>query len=164
MKTIQLTQGKVALVDDEDFEELIKYKWYASKVKTTNKFYVRRNIKIEGGKQKTVRIHSVIINTPKGLYIDHIDGDGLNNQKSNLRVCSNAENARNRGANLNNTSGYKGVTWHKRMKKWVVQITVDYERKVYRSFSSKEEAYLAYCDACVTLHREFSNVGTLSTV
>ena len=90
--------------------------------------------------------------------IDHIDGNPKNNKWSNLRLATNTQNSRNSGKPKNNTSGFKGVSWCKRDKVWRAQI--DANKKVYRlgDFLTKEEAYKAYCKACLKYHGEFNNL------
>lgn len=106
MKYIELTQGKRAIVDDEDFEWLNRWKWRASK--DHYGFYAIRTIK-KKGKTTTVLMHRIIIKVPPNLQTDHRNGNGLDNQKSNLRACTQAQNTHNRGARKNVTSRYKGV-------------------------------------------------------
>ena len=91
--------------------------------------------------------------------IDHIDGDGLNNRLENLRQATRSENCWNRGAQSTNTSGYKGVCWHKNRNKWVASITADGRQKHLGYFKTPELAYAAYCDAAVILHGDFANFG-----
>jgi hypothetical protein len=156
MKEIPLTKGKKALVDDSDFEELSKYKWCSAK--KGNTFYAVRNTSIVNGKQHTIYMHKVIMNTQKGMDTDHRDGDGLNNQRENLRVCTRLENIRNRGRHKRNTSGYKGVSWYKSTKKWMAQICVNNKHVYLGYFKEKEEAYMVYCEAAKKYHGEFANV------
>jgi hypothetical protein len=115
MKKIPLSQGQYTLVDDGDFEWLSKRKWYASK--DYNTFYALREVQ-KNYKSKNLLMHREIMKAPKGMQVDHIDGNGLNNQKSNLRLCTPAQNQRNRRLNKNNTSGYRGVCWFKDHAKW----------------------------------------------
>jgi hypothetical protein len=89
MKRIKLTQGKYALVDDEDFESLNKYKWYF------HQGYAIRNTKMKFGKRTTIFMHRIITNCPKGKDVDHINMNGLNNQKYNMRVCKRSQNITN---------------------------------------------------------------------
>lgn len=104
MKEIKLTKGKVALVDDDDFEHLSQFKWH-----TQQNGYACRVVKING-KRKGIVMHRVIMNTPDGMETDHIDHNKLNNQKSNLRVCDRLQNLRNRRKHRNSKhSKYKGV-------------------------------------------------------
>ena len=106
MKTIQLTQGQFALVDDEDYDFLMQWKWQAHKDKST--YYATR---VEYGKniKKGIKMHRVIMNTPRNMETDHKDRNGLNNQKYNLRICTRGQNqtnkrnwgkSKNKGVNL----------------------------------------------------------------
>lgn len=158
MKEIKLTQGKVTLVDDDDYEWLSKNKWCVHK-KTKGGFYAQRGVSRKAqGKKRVVMMHRVIMDAPKGMSVDHIDGDGLNNQRSNLRICTQSENSRNRGATSINKSGFKGVSWKKTNKKWQVTIGFNAKRKYLGLFTTKEEAYKAYCDACLELHGQFARL------
>ncbi len=119
-KEIQLTQGKVAIVDDEDFEYLNQWKWYANN--NNGKFYVRKRFLLSNGKVSKVLMHRFIMKPNKDMVIDHLDGNPLNNQKTNLRICTQSENNKNRNCNINNRSGFKGVYWFERAKKWRTHI------------------------------------------
>lgn len=139
MKEIKLTQGKISLVDDEYYEELSKYKWYANKNKNT--FYAMRN-QIINGKSKTIMMHRQITNNNSNFVTDHIDGNGLNNQKSNLRIVTNRQNSQNR-KNIIKSSKYVGVYWDKISNKWKSQIRIN--KKIYiGSFDTELEAHNAY--------------------
>ena len=119
MKTILLTQNKVALVDDEDYERLNQYKWYAKR--EGNTWYVTRGSKKldDKGKQKLIRMHREIMNAPKGVPVDHKNGNGLDNQKYNLRLATNQQNQFNRkNPQSNNKLGIKGVRWDGKLKKF----------------------------------------------
>ena len=155
MKKIELTKGKVALVDDDDFDELSKHKWCVSK--DGNNFYAIRSIKIDG-KKRTVKMHRVIMQTPKGMDTDHIDHDGLDNRKENLRICTHTENLMNTGKYKNNVSGYKGVSWDNSRSKWKSQIKFNKKIIILGRFTDKEEAYKAYCEAAKKYHGEFNNL------
>ncbi len=153
MKRIPLTQGKFALVDDVDFEKLSKYKWHAAKHRNT--YYARRKCK---SMNYPVRMHREIMGLiyKDGKQTDHRDGNGLNNQKYNLRICSNAENARNAVKQANNTSGYKGVTWNKPSKKWMAQIESGGKDYNLGRFIDKTEAAKAYDAKAKELFGEFA--------
>ncbi len=114
MKEIKLTQGKVAIVDDEDFEYLNQWKWFYCR-------YAKRTYR-EGESNRVIgikrpklyeRMHRVIVKCPEGLFVDHIDGNPLNNQKSNLRICTLIENSKNRKSKTGSTSDYLGVSLRK---------------------------------------------------
>jgi hypothetical protein len=123
MKQIPLTQGRIALVDDEDFDKLNNYKWRAHCHKGQDKtFYARRNLPREPGKsRKMEHMHRVILCIPDEYETDHIDRNGLNNQKGNLRIVTHRENCRNR---ITATSRYVGVSFHKSSKKWRASISI----------------------------------------
>jgi hypothetical protein len=90
--------------------------------------------------------------------IDHIDGDGLNNCRSNLRAATVAQNQQNRGKPKNNSSGFKGVGWHKKTSKWRAYIRVQRVQRHLGFFNTKEEAAEAYRQAAEKIHKEYANV------
>lgn len=93
---------------------------------------------------------------PDGMQIDHIDGDKLNNRIENLRLATHSQNQHNRGAYSSNTSGMKGVYWHKSHEKWSSAIRIDGALKHLGLFDTKELAHIAYCEAAKRLHGEFA--------
>ena len=156
MKEIKLTQGKVTLVDDEDFEVLNQFKWCAAK--RGNAFYAERTIMV-GEKKECVLMHCVILNR-KG--IDHRDHDGLNNQKGNLRFCTVSENAMNNRKRENTSSIYKGVHFHKRDKKWLASIKINGKTIHLGYFASETDAALAYNKKAIELFCEFANLNIIN--
>lgn len=155
MKLIPLTQGKKAMVDDEDFERLSAFKWYAWKVpNTVNKFYARRNGKHKNGKQFTILLHHAVMRSLQ--MFDHHDRNGLNNQKHNLRASTEMQNKHNASKRRDNSSGFKGVHWHKASKKWCVGIGLDGKRIELGFFTNKRKAAEAYRQASLKYHGEFS--------
>jgi len=134
MREIKLTQGKVAFVDDEDFEELNKFKWYAHKHRNT--YYALRGFPIR------FTMHRELIFVPQGLITDHIDGNGLNNQKSNLRAVTNRVNGQN--LHIKKTSQFPGVYWDKTKQKWKSRIKIKGVLKYIGDFKNEEEAATAY--------------------
>lgn len=136
MKKIPLTQGKFAIVDDEDFEFLSQWKWWT--LKSGNTFYAIRR-----SKNATILMHRVIIGAKPKKTVDHVNGNGLDNRKENIREVSNSENAMNRTLNSNNSSGTTGVSFHKKSKKFRATITVNKKSIHLGTFSSIEEAVIA---------------------
>jgi hypothetical protein len=116
-KEIQLSRGKVALVDDDDFEYLNQYYWNALNP-VPGYYYAARTVR--GG---TILMHREILNAPKSVLVDHVDGNGLNNQKYNLRTADHTINALNRRKNSNNKSGHRNVCWI--LDAWRVQLAVN---------------------------------------
>lgn len=157
MKTIPLTQGKVALVDDEDYEALAAHKWCAHKNRS-GRFYATRSKPRGTGVRGVIRMHAVVARTPAGMDTDHVDGDSLNNRRENLRVCTRAENMANRGKNKNNTSGFKGVFRFAQNRKspWVAQIQKGGQSTYLGYFPTAEAAARAYDEAARSLHGEFA--------
>jgi hypothetical protein len=111
MKRIRLTQNKYALVDDADYHRLSKFRWHVRR-DSSGTYYAGRQepTGLKSPRQITVRMHRFIVSAKPGTEVDHRDGNGLNNCRSNLRVTDKIGNQRNRGKQKNNSSGYKGVT------------------------------------------------------
>jgi|ERR1035437_121533 hypothetical protein len=153
MKEIQLTKGQVAEVDDRDFEWLNRWKWQAQQTRQGTFYAVRCS--------GTVYMHRVIMEqTDPKIKVDHEDENGLNNQRRNLRLATQAQNLCNRGPNRNNTSGHKGVTWDKINNKWKAQIVVNRTHINLGRFDDVLEAAAAYNEAAVQHHGEFANTGS----
>ena len=152
MKEIPLSKGKVALVDDEDYEWLSQWKWSCFSDSHAN-YAVRNDYSSE--KIKHLRMHRVITDAPKGMDVAHLDGDGLNNQRSNLRVCTHAQNIQNAKMRSHNKSGYRGVSWYKTRNKWRACIAVNKKFIHLGFFDDKEEAARVYQEAAVKYHGEF---------
>jgi len=159
MKEIKLTQGKFALIDDEDFERVNKFKWYAHKV--SNTFYARRCITING-KCKTQLMHKLIMgDNPQKLDIDHITGDGCNNQKVNLRFCTRSENMMNQRSQVGVSSKYKGVCWFRASKKWRAYIKKEGICIHLGLFASEIEASQSYNVASIKYFGEFAHQNVM---
>ena len=138
MKQIPLTQGKVALVNDEDYDWLNQWKWHAYKNHST--YYAGRNSKPRGN--STIHMHRVILGLTKGdgKITDHINRDGLDNRRANLRVVDYVISNRNHSGRKNNTSGHNGVHWHKQCRKWRAEIKVNSKRIYLGLFSNINDA------------------------
>lgn len=153
-KEIELTKGKVAIVDDEDFEWLSQWKWNCNK-----REYARRKGRVSDGDRcgKYVAMHREIVHCPDGYVVDHIDGNTLNNQKSNLRICTQKDNVRNSSNYSSMMGNYKGVT--KREKSFMVRIGVDFDRIYIGRFSDEIAAANAYNYYAKIYHGEFAKVN-----
>lgn len=154
MKTIPLTKGVDAIVDDEDYMELSKYRWHARE--TPGGFYACRNARRVNGKQVPIMMHSLLCPIPAGMEVDHVDGNPLNNRRNNLRACTRSQNQFNKGRNKNNTSGYKGVSSVQKTGRWRARINVDGKAIYLGSYETKKSAARAYNEACLKYHLEFS--------
>ncbi len=149
MKRIKLTQGKYALVDDSDYEELSKYKWHARYNICTDSFYAMRTSPRRKGKHYGIYMHRQILGLERGgkRQGDHRNHNTLDNRQINLRICTSQQNHRNRKPRSDTTSKYKGIYWNKRDKKWLASITINGEPKYLGCFEQEEKAALAYDDA-----------------
>ncbi len=150
MKTINLSRGLVAVIDDADFESVSQFKWCA-----TVAGYAVRNLKI-GGVKKMQLLHRFITCAPPDKQVDHINMDRLDNRRCNLRVCSNAENNRNKKAHIDSSTGIKGVFWCKRRRKFYSQIMKDGKKKFLGYSDTKEGAAGLYIGASTILHGSFA--------
>lgn len=155
MRRIQLTRGQLALVDEADFLNLSRHKWFCS-VSNGGKMYACRR---ELGTRVFIRMHRQIMRAPIGVQVDHKDGDGLNNRRLNLRLCLNGENPRNIGIPKHNASGYLGVSWKADRGKWQASIKANGKSKHLGYFLDPVEAATAYDGAAIKLHGDFATVN-----
>ena len=130
--------------------------FFGDKAKNRNSgtFYVRTNI-YPNGKRICLPLHRVILNAKKGQVVDHIDGNGLNNRRGNLRITSHTGNCVHKiGLASNNTSGYRGVYWHNRAKKWTVQIMI-YGRKINLGYYTDKQLAIKAAEKGIRSHPEY---------
>jgi hypothetical protein len=151
MKIIKLTQGKEVFVDDEDFEGLSKYKWYAQKSKAT--YYVRRSFINEQGYQINPSMHREITRCPDEMQVDHIDGNGLNNCKSNLRIVTPRQNSQNKHSIKK--SPYVGIYFDENRQRWVAKIAVNNKIKYLGTYKNPLTAHKAYVRALKKINEPF---------
>jgi hypothetical protein len=151
VKRIPLTQGKFAIVDDDDFDRLVGATWRAQKNYST--WYAVSNI-------NNFYMHRLVCNAAQSLVVDHINGNGLDNRKENLRAVSLALNNLNSKMNRNNTSGYRGVVLDKRTGKWSAQLQLCQKGKKQRifigTFPTPEDAHQAYQEEIFKRYGVFS--------
>lgn len=157
MRSIALTREKIALVSNCDYEYLKHWKWYAHHGHASDLWYARNDWFEE--ERRRVFMHAIIAER-MGLKggVDHIDGNGLNNQRSNLRLA-NGNNAKNRKIGTNNKSGYKGVYWRKDRKIWVAAISINGKQIYLVSSPDKKKAALMYNAAALKYHGEFASLN-----
>lgn len=163
MKHICLSQGKVAIVNNSDFVNLSRWKWNALRGRDGKFYAVRTSQKSESPIRKTIYMHRVILGVTRLVEVDHKDGDGLNNKRRNLRTATATQNRRNQGLErCNNTSGFKGVTWHKNRNKWQAQIGMGGRKRkvIYLGlYSAPREAAIAYDLAAKKLYGRFARLN-----
>lgn len=146
MKEIQLTQGKIALIDDEDFDMVSAHKWYYN-----GDGYARSG--------KHVLLHRLILNAKSDEYVDHKNRNGLDCRRDNIRLCTKSENGMNRGLDKDNTSGFKGVTFNRNCKKFQAQIKANGKYFYLGLFDNAEQAGKAYDEAALRLFGKFARTN-----
>jgi hypothetical protein len=160
-KLIPLTKGQYTIVWESDYVWLMKWKWYAHKSPHVKLFYAVRGADV-GGKRRIIPMHRQLLGLAHGdpRKGDHISTrETLDNRGSNLRIASNSESQCNRGIQNNNTSGFKGVSWHSQRNRWRATIKINRVNIYLGLFDTREEAYSAYCYAANKLHGRFANLG-----
>jgi hypothetical protein len=158
---IALNNGYICFVDEIDKRlSAIPWKVYRAKNIAYAKCYLSPT-------QRSESMHRIILSRKlgreleKGEVVDHIDGDGLNNRRSNLRLATVAQNGQNRRLNSNNTSGYKGVYWEKKHRRWHVEIDVNGRTKYIGEFKDLHQAGRAYNEAAKVYHGEFARLNVI---
>jgi AP2 domain/HNH endonuclease len=154
--TMHCTDGTPFTIDDADFELVSPYRWDAQRSLSTRTTYARSRL---GGSRSAVPLHRLLLSPPEGSVVDHIDGNGLNNVRSNLRVCSRSENSFNAQRRKDNTSGFKGVYWHRRIGKWQAEVVAHRKRNHLGYYDTPEQAAEVARAFREKVHGEFANHG-----
>lgn len=153
MQHVPLTKGKETIVDDADYPRLSLFKWHMG----NNGYACRKWI----GPGYETYLHRFLIDAPRGREVDHINGNKLDNRKSNLRLCSTSQNHGNMRKSIVNTSGYKGVIWRRRERKWLAQITFHKKVVFLGYFDNPIDAARAYNAAAVKYFGEFAHLNEI---
>ena len=154
-KTIRLTQGKAAIVDESDFEWLNQWKWFYH-----NGGYAARSI-WENGKNRLLLMHRIILNPPPRMQGDHRNGNRLDNRRCNLRICTRSQQAMNSKKRSGCSSCYKGVMWAADWQKWKAKIKLDGKQRFLGHFDSEQRAARAYNVAARELFGEFARLNII---
>src|SRR3990167_296143 len=158
MKEIPLTNGPIAIVDDEDFEFLNQWQGHSVRGYAPRREYFTE--KKYHYKSRSFRMHRIILNAPDGYEVDHINGNPLDNRKSNIRICTRQQNMRNVKLSTKNTSGYKGVSWSAIGKKWMAYISYGNKKTKYLGYyTDKKDAAYAYDSAAKVMFGEFAKLN-----
>ena len=158
MKTISLTQGKMALIDDEDFDRVSAFKWYYSR-----HGYAVRSAHRADGNPKRIYLHRFVVDAPDDMVVDHMDGNTLNDQRHNLRMCAQSENQRNqRRTKVGQSSKYKGVDWNASRKKWRARIVLDGKSIMLGRYDGEVEAARAYNAAALKYFGAFAALNEVA--
>jgi AP2 domain/HNH endonuclease len=154
MITMHCTDGTPFTIDEEDFEFVSSRAWYSNRSRRAT--YV---ITVDRPSKDRVSLHRLLLDAPEGRMVDHIDGNGLNNTRGNLRLCSAFENQHNTRLRLNNTSGYKGVDWHRRSGRWRARVRVNHKTHHLGLYDTPEQAAEVARAFREKVHGEFANHG-----
>lgn len=144
--------------DEKDAPEVLNHRWRLKKGYAT--FYCVTHI-LKDGKKTTLLMHRMIMKAETDVVVDHRDSNGLNNARSNLRICTNAQNISNRRKNSNNTSGYKGVRWYSETNKWRAEIYANGKLIIGGYFEDKIEAAQRYNELAIHHHGEFAHLNKI---
>lgn len=156
MKEIKLTKGKVALIDDADFEKISKYTWCASETTTKGIFYAKTYINL-----RPVYMHRMLMGiADRNIFVDHIDRNTLNNQSNNLRKCTRGQNRCNSATQGTIDSRYRGVT--KAGTRWRSLISINGKQKELGKFNTEMEAAIAYNLAATKQYGEFATLNNIT--
>jgi hypothetical protein len=154
MKEISLNKGFTTQVDDEDYKYLNQFKWRVAIYNHTS--YARRTLWIKGENRSiSLHMHRVILNVPIGMQVDHIDHNGLNNQKSNIRICTETQNHRNKKPN----GKYRGISWVPKLKKWRAYIFINNRQIWVGAFIDDISAAKARDEAAKEIYGEFATLN-----
>lgn len=148
MIRIKLTRGLFSTIDKRDLVVVASHKWCANKIGRI--FYAVTNIRLASGKKSIATMHRMIMVPPKGLVVDHIDGNGLNNIRSNLRICTRGENASRQQPQVGRSSRFKGVSWYKSRQKWEAYSHFGGSKTNLGHFDKEEDAARAYNEAALS--------------
>lgn len=158
---IELSSGNFVIVDEDDYAHLSQWRWREHTGTATRNKHVGTIGNWRDGRRKDICIfmHREIMNAPLGMDVDHINGDRLDNRKSNLRVCTHAENRRNTKTPTTNKSGYKGVSWCIRDNKWIAFITLNGKSKNLGRYIDIMDAARAYNNAAIKYFGEYARIN-----
>lgn len=162
MRQIELTKNQVTNVCDCHYYLVKGHKWFAMWDKSKRQFVAARNASVKErllGTSSKIYMHRIINNTPPEMQTDHINNDSLDNRCENLRTATASENQHNKSKQANSTSGYKGVVWHPRVKKWQARIKINGKRISLGYFDNKKDAARTRDEASIEYHGKFAKLN-----
>jgi len=161
MKIIQTHTGEKVFVDDGDYDKLKHFKWYLATTKRRDQSYAVRYSHRINKRTFLILMHREIMRAPRGIDVDHRSRNGLDNRRSNLRLCSRTQNQHNQKLRSTSTSGYKGVSWHRLSRKWEGYITIAGKFIYLGLFVNVRDAAEAYNNAARKYFGKFARLNNL---
>ena len=159
MRTIELTKGFVAVVDEEDYDRLTAYRWQVNGRQGKQRRCAVRNVKLSSGANQMIYMHREVLQVPASVQVDHINCDALDNRKANLRPATNSQNNANTRIARTNTSGFKGVSWIARIRKWQARIKVLGSARYLGVYANPEDAARVYDSAAREAFGSFARLN-----
>ena len=157
MKQIPLSRGMLAIVSEEDYPRLAKFNWYARK--NGRRWYACRQVR-QDGKIRQLTMHGCLMKPENGDVVDHVNHNGLDNRRENLRTCKRSQNGWNMQKRSALTSSkYKGVSWRRADSRWVAQISANGKNRLVGKFETEEAAAEAYDHAARLLFGKFASLN-----
>ena len=156
-RRIYLGEGEWTIVDRQDYYRLSNFKWHING--TNGKFYAVRQIKVDNKHTKRMYLHREIMNAPKGMLVDHKDGNSFDNRRVNLRLATRSQNSCNKRKRANTSSQFIGVYWDKAKRKWVARIKYQGKSRMIGNFLDETAAAKAYDEAAKKYHKEFARLN-----
>lgn len=151
------------LVDDDDYDKVIKFKWHIAKHVCTGTFYAVRNKAVREPENPYISMSRFIVNAPLKIEVDHINLNKLDNRKANLRLANHSENGMNKNLQRNNTSGFKGVHFDKSRGNYQSYIMVNQKKIHGGRFNSKLDAAKRYNELAIKYHGKFARLNQIPT-
>ena len=159
MRYITASSNFTYIIDDEDYNKVSKLNWFTLDKNSKYKYAAAKNKPIDY--TRNILLHRLVMNAKKGEVVDHINGNVFDNRKNNLRICTRGQNIMNQRLRSNNSSGYKGVYFDKRLRKWCVRIQTNGIRKYFGFFDNLVNAARCYNKNAKRLHGEFAKLNTI---
>lgn len=160
-KLIPLSLGKFSIVDIDDYQWIVNwpYKWRCVSQKYTN--YADTHCGYFNGKEVRISLHRMIMCVPDGMQVDHVNGDGLDNRRCNLRICTARQNCQNRTKNTKYSSKYKGAVWREQTKRWRCLMRINGKMTEIGTFKTELEAAKAYNEAAIKYFGEYARLNII---
>lgn len=158
---IYSSRGHPIKISPEDYDHLCRRRWHIGPTGYVCGWERVYSADKKTSRAKTITMHRLIMKPPNGMHVDHINQDKSDNRRENLRLCTPLQNTHNQGPRRNSSSGYKGVYWSKKDKRWYVQLHVEKKKSTFGFFKKVEDAVKRYNEVAIEYHGEFAYINKL---